>query len=142
MSWHGTLNTPGSKKLYESLMKNFQTYNEWRPSYRHYIGYITHVQLFEAIKRAGTIDTVSVIKALEGHKFDGLKWTQSQWRAFDHQNVQDVIMSIAKRDSNWKSEDDYFEIIDHFPGDFCAPSYEEWKAMGGRDLEPYDSLKK
>lgn len=141
MSWHGTVNTPGSKKLYESLMKNFQTYNEWRPSYRHYIAYISHVQLFEAIKRAGTIDTVSVIKALEGHKYDGLKWTPSQWRAFDHQNLQDVIMAIAKRDSNWKSEDDYFEIIDHFTGDFCAPTYEEWKAMGGRDLEPYDVLK-
>jgi len=123
-------------------MKVYKTYDAWRPSYRHYLGYITHTQLFEAIKRAGTTDTIPVIKALEGHKFDSLKWNPSYWRAFDHQNVQDVIVGLAKRDANWKSEDDYFEILGHLKGDEAAPSLEEWKAAGGRELEPYDSLKK
>jgi len=142
LTWHSTVPTAGSKAFYDGLMKVYKTYDAWRPSYRHYLGYITHVQLFEAIKRTGTTDTIPVIKALEGHKFDGLKWNPSYWRAFDHQNIQDVIVGLAKRDANWKSEDDYFEILGHLKGDEAAPSSEEWKAAGGRELEPYDSLKK
>jgi len=142
LTWHGTVDTPGSRKLYNACMKAFQTSSEWRPSYRHYLGYITHTQLFEAIQRAGTTDLIPVIKALEGHKFDGLKWNPSYWRAFDHQNIQDVIIGLAKRDENWKCEDDYFQIMDHLKGDEAAPNYEEWKAAGGKELEPYDMLLK
>ena len=94
LSWHGTIDTPGSKKLYDALMKAYKASEEWRPSYRHYMGYISHTQLFEAIKRAGTTDIIPVTKAFEGHKFESLKWNPSVWRAFDHQNVQDVIIGF------------------------------------------------
>jgi branched-chain amino acid transport system substrate-binding protein len=142
LSWHSTLDTPGSKKLRDALMKRYaaQKPPEWRPSYRHYLGYITHVQLLEAIERARTTDKCAVIKALEGHKFDGLKWTQSEWRAWDHQHIQDVIVARARRDAGWKSEDDYFEILAHIPGQEAAPSREEWKRMGGRELEPMSAI--
>jgi branched-chain amino acid transport system substrate-binding protein len=142
LSWHGTVDTPGSKKLYGALMKAYQASAEWRPSYRHYMGYISHTQLFEAIKRAGTTDIIPVTKAFEGHKFESLKWNPSFWRAFDHQNVQDVIIGLAKRDENWKSEDDYFQILGHMNGEEAFPTYEEWKANGGKELEPYDMLLK
>jgi branched-chain amino acid transport system substrate-binding protein len=142
LSWHGTIDTPGSKKLYDALMKAYQASAEWRPSYRHYMGYISHTQLFEAIKRAGTTDISPVTKAFEGHKFESLKWNPSFWRAFDHQNVQDVIIGLAKRDENWKSEDDYFQILGHMKGEEAFPTYEEWKANGGKELEPYDMLLK
>lgn len=142
LTWHSTLDTPGSRRLKEALMARYarEKYPEWRPSYRHYLGYITHVQLFEAIERAGTIDKCKVIPALEGHKFDGLKVNPSYWRAFDHQNIQDVLVGKAKRDANWRSEDDYFEILDILPGDEVAPSYDEWKAAGGRELEPMSAI--
>jgi len=142
LSWHGTIDTPGSKKLYDALMKAYKASEEWRPSYRHYMGYISHTQLFEAIKRAGTTDIIPVTKAFEGHKFESLKWNPSVWRAFDHQNVQDVIIGLAKRDENWKSEDDYFQILGHMKGEEAFPTYEEWKANGGKELEPYDMLLK
>ena len=72
--------------------------------------------------------------------FYGLKWNPSEWRAWDHQCVQDVIVAQARRGPNWKSEDDYFEIISHIPGSEAAPNKEEWKRMGGRELEPTSAI--
>ena len=53
-----------------------------------------------------------------------------------------MIIGLAKRDENWKSEDDYFQILGHMKGDEAFPTYEEWKANGGKELEPYDMLLK
>ena len=36
-----------------------------------------------------------MIKALEGHEFDGLKEGKSIFRASDHQHVQDVLVGEA-----------------------------------------------
>jgi branched-chain amino acid transport system substrate-binding protein len=142
LSWHSTVDTPGSKRLREALMKRYASGKkpEWRPSYRHYLGYVTHVQLLEAIGRAKSTDKCAVIKALEGWKFDGLKWNPSEWRAWDHQHVHDVIVAKAKRDDTWKSEDDYFDILGHLAGAQAMPSQEEWKRMGGRELEPMAAI--
>jgi hypothetical protein len=54
--------------------------------------------------------------------------------------VQDVIVGQAKRDAAWKSEDDYFAILGHLPGAQAIPSPEEWKRMGGRELEPMSAV--
>jgi branched-chain amino acid transport system substrate-binding protein len=52
-------------------------------------------QILEAIQRAGSTDTQALIKALEGHEFDGLKEGKSVFRASDHQHVQDVLVGEA-----------------------------------------------
>ena len=52
-------------------------------------------QVLEAIQHAGTTDTAALIKALEGHEFDGLKEGKSAFRASDHQHVQDVLVGEA-----------------------------------------------
>jgi branched-chain amino acid transport system substrate-binding protein len=142
LTWHSTVDTPGSKRLREALMKRYAASKkpEWRPSYRHYLGYITHSQLLEAIARAKSVEKCQVIAALEGFKFDGLKWASSEWRSWDHQCVQDVIVGKAKRDAAWKSEDDYFEILGHLSGAEAAPSKDMWKEMGGRELEAMSSV--
>jgi branched-chain amino acid transport system substrate-binding protein len=38
-------------------------------------------QVLEAMQRAGTTDTAALIKALEGHEFDGLKEGHSYYRS-------------------------------------------------------------
>jgi branched-chain amino acid transport system substrate-binding protein len=142
LSWHSTLDTPGSKKLRDALMKRYASSKkpEWRPSYRHYLGYVTHAELLDAVARAKSTDKCAIIAALEGHKFDGLKWTPSEWRAWDHQCVQDVIVARAKRDASWKSEDDYFEILGHLSGAEAYPDADMWKQMGGRPLEAMPAI--
>ena len=52
-------------------------------------------QILEAMQRAGSTDTAALIKALEGHEFDGLKEGKSVFRASDHQHVQDVLVGEA-----------------------------------------------
>ena len=52
-------------------------------------------QILEAIQRASRTDTAALIKALEGHEFDGLKEGKSVFRASDHQHVQDVLVGEA-----------------------------------------------
>ena len=143
LSWDCTVDTPGSQKLRAALRKRFGANKppQWDSSYRHYLGYITHQQLFEAITRAKSTDLIPVIKALEGWKYDGLKWTPSYWRNFDHQNIQDVIVAQAQYPANFKTWADLFKILGHIPGDECAPSLEEWKKEGGHELEPYDLFK-
>jgi branched-chain amino acid transport system substrate-binding protein len=47
------------------------------------------------MQRAGSTDTAALIKALEGHEFDGLKEGKSVFRASDHQHVQDVLVGEA-----------------------------------------------
>lgn len=142
LTWNCNVDTPGSQKFREAIKKKFSDSPQFDATYRHYLGYITHLQLFDAIARAGSTDLVPVIKALEGHKFDGLKWNPSYWRNFDHQNIQDVLVCQAQYPPNYKGWADYFKIITHVKGDDCAPNYEEWKKEVGRELEPYESLKK
>lgn len=142
LSWHSSLDTPGSKRLRDAVMKRYASSKkpEWRPSYRHYLGYITHSQLLDAIARAKSTNKCAIIKALEGHRFDGLKWNPSEWRAWDHQCVQDVIVGRAKRDASWKSEEDYFDILGHLSGAQAYPNEDMWKQMGGRPLEPMSAI--
>jgi len=142
LTWNCNVDTPGSKKFREAIEKKFSDGPQFVATYRHYLGYITHAQLFDAIQRAGTTDTIPVIKALEGHKFDSLKWNPSYWRDFDHQNIQDVLVCQAQYPSNYKTNADYFKILGHVKGDDCAPTLDEWKAAGGRVLESYDSVKR
>ena len=96
----------------------------------------------DAIRRAQSTDVISVVKALEGHKFDGLKWNPSFWREWDHQNIQDVLVVRAQHPTTLKTWADYFVILGRVSGEDCAPTPEEWRKEGGRTLEPYDSLKR
>ena len=46
----------------------------------------------DACERAGTFYPPEVIKALEGHKFDGLGNGPTEYRAGDHQCFKDVLV--------------------------------------------------
>ena len=84
-----------------------------------------------AVERAGTFDTVAVIKALEGHQYQLLKDPQT-WRAFDHQSVQTVYTvkcnpaSVVLKD---KYHLDYFTILSSIPGNQAARTRAEWNAV-------------
>ncbi len=89
--WDPKINTEGSKKFIQGVIDK---YNH-TPTSRCYLGYAAVTQILEAVRRAGATDTAAVIKALEGHEFDGLKEGRSYFRAWDHQHVQDVLVGQA-----------------------------------------------
>lgn len=89
--WDPKINSESSKRFIQGVIDK---YNH-TPTSRCYLGYAAMTQILEAVSRAGTIETAAVIKALEGHEFDGLKEGRSYFRASDHQHIQDVLVGEA-----------------------------------------------
>lgn len=89
--WDPKINTESSKRFIQAVLDK---YNH-TPTSRCYLGYAAMTQILEAVKRTGTTETGAVIKALEGHEFDGCKVGKSYLRAWDHQHVQDVLVGEA-----------------------------------------------
>lgn len=89
--WDPKIDTDGSRRFIQGVIDK---YNH-TPTSRCYLGYAAMTQILEAMQRAGTTETAALIKALEGHEFDGLKVGQSSFRAWDHQHVQDVLVGEA-----------------------------------------------
>jgi branched-chain amino acid transport system substrate-binding protein len=89
--WDPKINTASSKRFIQAVVDKYQH----TPTSRCYLGYAAMTQILEAIQRAGTTETASLIKALAGHEFDGLKEGRSYFRAADHQHVQDILVGEA-----------------------------------------------
>lgn len=86
-------------------------------------------QWADAVQRAGSSDSEAVIQALEGHRYQLLKGPQ-EWRAFDHQNVQDVYaVRVRPREEVMRDalRQDYFEIIYRMKGEQAAVELEDWQ---------------
>jgi branched-chain amino acid transport system substrate-binding protein len=89
--WDPKINTDSSKRFIQGVIDK---YNH-TPTSRCYLGYAAMTQILEAMQRAGSTETAALIKALEGHEFDGLKEGKSVFRTSDHQHVQDVLVGEA-----------------------------------------------
>src|SRR6266540_954158 len=116
--WDPKINTESSKRFIQSVIDK---YNH-TPTSRCYLGYAAMMQILEAVSRAGTTDTAAVIKALEGHEFDGLKAGRSYFRAWDHQHVQDVLVGQAYGKELGLG---HYQILATVPGDAVAGSREQ-----------------
>jgi len=91
-------------------------------SYGAIIAGHAHPAVLEAVRRAGTTETGAVIKALEGHDFDGLKEGRSYFRAWDHQHVQDVLVGQAYGKELGLG---HYQILATVPGDAVAGGIEQ-----------------
>ena len=127
--WKGTFESNNPKAV--AFIKNFEgKYNRY-PSTSGASAYVIMHQYKEAVERAKTFETMAVIKALEGHKYVGLK-DEQVWRAFDHQSVQTVYaIKIRKAEDIKKSKYqlDYYEILSTVKGEDAAISFAEWTAV-------------
>ena len=111
--WDPKINSESSKRFIQGVIDK---YNH-TPTSRCYLGYAAITQVLEAVNRAGTIETAAVIKALEGHEFDGLKEGRSYFRASDHQHIQDVLVGEAYGKELGLG---HYKILAAIPGDSVA----------------------
>ncbi len=111
--WDPKINTESSKRFIQGVIDK---YNH-TPTSRCYLGYAAMTQILEAIERAGTTETSALIKALDGHEFDGLKAGKSYFRASDHQHVQDVLVGEAFGKELGLG---HYKILATVPGDAIA----------------------
>ncbi|MCM2330710.1 ABC-type branched-chain amino acid transport system, substrate-binding protein [Geopseudomonas sagittaria] len=112
-----------------AFVKNFTERYDLYPSSSAASAYSIVHQWADAATRARSLDSESLIKALEGHKYQLLKGPQ-EWRALDHQNLQTVYaVKVKSRDEIMKdrSRQDYFEIVGRMDGALAAQTAEEWK---------------
>jgi branched-chain amino acid transport system substrate-binding protein len=116
--WDPKINTESSKRFIQGVIDK---YNH-TPTSRCYLGYAAMTQILEAVRRAGTTETGTVIKALEGHDFDGLKEGRSYFRAWDHQHVQDVLVGQAYGKELGLG---HYQILATVPGDAVASGIEQ-----------------
>lgn len=113
----------------QAFVDAFSERYEMRPSSVAASAYSTVYQYKEAVERAGTTRTSSVIEELEGHRYSFLK-DEQEWREFDHQNVQTVyVVKVKERELVMEDEysSDYFHIVDSMPGEQAAQTREEWE---------------
>jgi branched-chain amino acid transport system substrate-binding protein len=116
--WDPKINTESSKRFIQGVIDK---YNH-TPTSRCYLGYAAMIQILEAVRRAGTTDTAAVIKALEGHEFDGCKEGRSYFRAWDHQHVQDVLVGQAYGKELGLG---HYQILATVPGDAVGGSRDQ-----------------
>ena len=112
-----------------AFVKTFTERYDLYPSSSAASAYSIVHQWADAATRARTLDSESLIKALEGHKYQLLKGPQ-EWRALDHQNLQTIYaVKVKSRDEIMKdrSKQDYFEIVGRMDGALAAQTPEEWK---------------
>jgi ABC-type branched-subunit amino acid transport system substrate-binding protein len=113
----------------EFVKKYEEKYNRY-PCSTAASAYVVVHQYKEAVERAKTFETAEVIKALEGHRYTGVK-DEQEWRAFDHQSIQTVYAVRGKKAEAVKKDKyqaDFFEVIHKVRGEEAAITKEEWEA--------------
>jgi len=113
------------------FVKKFEAKHQRYPTTSGASAYVILHEYRDAVKRAGTFETKAVIKALEGHKYVGLK-DEQYWRSWDHQSVQTVFAVKSKpavEVKKSKYQQDYFDIINVIKGDAAAVDYKEWSEI-------------
>ncbi|SDT84793.1 amino acid/amide ABC transporter substrate-binding protein, HAAT family (TC 3.A.1.4.-) [Desulfobacula phenolica] len=127
---------PKGKIFVESFVKRYNRY----PSTSGACAYTILYQYKQAVERAGSFDSSSVIRSLEGHNYVSLK-DEQMWRKFDHQSVQSVFTVKCKPEIDVIKDRfhlDYFEIIEKMTGEEAVRTREEWNALRLNSGMPID----
>jgi ABC-type branched-subunit amino acid transport system substrate-binding protein len=114
----------------QAFVKQFSERYQMYPSSSAASAYSIVYQWADAAKRANSLDSEALIKALENHSYQLLKDRQ-QWRTFDHQNAQTVyVVQVKKRAEVMLDpfKQDYFAIVDRLDASQAAPDLAEWQA--------------
>ena len=129
--WFWRLPLEGKHPRGTAFVNKFDEKYKRYPSTSGASAYVILYQYKEAVERAKTFDTLPVIKALEGHKYIGLK-DEQVWRDWDHQSVQTVFAVKCKKADEVKKDKhqlDYYEVINQMKGDSAAITFAEWSAV-------------
>ena len=116
--WDPKINSESSRRFIQGVIDKYHH----TPTSRCYHGYAAMTQMLEAVQRAGTTATQAVIKALEGHEFDGSKEGRSYFRASNHQHVQDVLVGKAYGKELGLG---HYQLLATVPGDAVVSGHDE-----------------
>jgi len=108
-NWHWSLKDEGSK----AFVKSFGEEYGFPPSQAAHTCYVQTLLYADAVERSGTFYPPEVIRALEGHEFDGMGNGKTLYRAEDHQAFKPVL--VVKGNDDPQSEFDLLEVVKEVP---------------------------
>jgi branched-chain amino acid transport system substrate-binding protein len=115
--WDAEVDGAASQAVYNKLKPLAKGYPA---NWRMYLGYISGQQIVDRVTAAGTTDTAAIVKAFEGHHFNGYKKQQSFWRECDHQNVQQTYAAAILPKNKRPAPDQFFGVVSTVGGEFAA----------------------
>lgn len=127
-NWNWSLQDAGS----QAFVKSFGAKYGFPPSMAAHTCYVQALLYADACERAGTFYPVEVIKALEGHKFDGMGNGPTEYRAEDHQCFKSVL--VVRGNENPTSQFDLLDVVQEVP----RSQVEYDASIFGGDLGPYE----
>jgi branched-chain amino acid transport system substrate-binding protein len=95
----------------------FQAKTGKRPTFAHAANYSAAMQYLEAVQRAGTDKSDTVVKQLEGYKFGDVFAKNGTIRAQDHLLLHDAYLAQVKPSAEVKEPWDYEKILKTIPAD-------------------------
>jgi len=102
-NWNYKLTDEGTKALTASFGKVYGK----PPSQAAQTVYVQTIMYANAVETAGTFYPPTVIKTLEGFKFDGMGNGPTEYRATDHQAFKDILIVQGKQ-----KPDNQFDLLD------------------------------
>ncbi len=127
-NWNWSLQDEGS----QAFVKSFGAEYGAPPSMAAHTTYVQALLYADACQRVGTFYPPEVIKALEGHTFDGMGNGPTEYRAEDHQCFKDVL--VVKGNENPTSQFDLLEVVQTVP----RSQVEYDASIFGGELGPYE----
>ena len=104
-NWHWALQDEGS----QAFTRSFGAAYGSPPSQAAHTAYVQALLYADAVERAGTFYPPEVIKALEGHEFDGMGNGPTLYRAEDHQCMKSVL--VVRGNENPTSQFDVLNVV-------------------------------
>ncbi len=98
----------------------FQKRTGIRPTFAHAGNYSATWTYLEAVRRAGTDESLAVVKALEGYKFNDFFIRNGQIRAEDHFVMHDALVAEVKPKADVKEGSDYSKVLGTLKADQAA----------------------
>lgn len=127
-NWNWSLQDAGS----QAFVKSFGAEYGFPPSQAAHTCYVQALLYADACERAGTFYPPEVIRALEGHLFDGMGNGPTEYRAEDHQCFKDVL--VVRGNENPTSQFDLLEVVQEVP----RAQVEYDASIFGGELGPYE----
>lgn len=127
-NWHWALEDEGTKAFTKSYGEAYGA----PPSQSAHTGYVQAILYADAVERAGSFYPPEVIKALEGHEFDGMGNGPTLYRDSDHQCFKEVL--VVRGNDAPTSKFDVLNVI----GRSAREDVTYDPAIFGGELGPYE----
>jgi len=108
-NWNWSLQDEGS----QAFVKSFGAEYGFPPSQAAHTCYVNCMLYADAVERAGTFYPPEVIRALEGHEYDGMGDGPSLYRAEDHQVMKSCL--VVRGNANPTNQFDLLEVVNIVP---------------------------